>query len=219
MRILVIGAGKLGSLLAKRLSEKGHEVIVVEKDENRAREIAEQADVEAFVRDATDPSVYEEVNIASIDAVLAVTNKDEVNLFVAMMAREYGVQRIIVKVRDSRIAQIASRIGIAEYVVVEPKVVGSVIEGVLEGKYSSVDLVPVFAGNFRLVAITINEGSSVEGRLLEEVNYPKDAVKILAVFDGENFYDPGEIIRLRAGYQVIALVREDKLDDFLKAFR
>ncbi len=219
MRILVIGAGKLGSLLAKRLSEKGHEVIVVEKDENRAKEIAEQADVEAFVRDATDPSVYEEVNIASVDAVLAVTNRDEVNLFVAMMAREYGVQRIIVKVRDSRIAQIASRIGIAEHVVVEPKVVGSVIEGVLEGKYSSVDLVPVFAGNFRLVTIAINEGSSIEGRLLEEVNYPKDAVKILAVFDGENFHDPGEVIRLRAGYQVIALVREDKLDEFLKAFR
>jgi len=122
-------------------------------------------------------------------------------------------------VRDSRIAQIASRIGIAEYVVVEPKVVGSVIEGVLEGKYSSVDLVPVFAGNFKLITLTINEGSSIEGRLLDEVNYPKNAAKILAVFDGESFHDPGEIIRLRAGYQIIALVREDKLDDFIKAFR
>jgi trk system potassium uptake protein TrkA len=219
MRVLVVGAGKLGSLLAKRLSEKGHEVIVIDKDENRARQIAEQADVEAYARDATDPSVYEEVNIATVDAVLAVTNKDEVNLFIAMMAREYGVQRIIVKVRDSRIAQIASRIGIAEHVVVEPKVVGSVIEGVLEGKYSAVDLVPVFAGNYRLVSITISEGSSVEGRLLEEIDYPREAARIISVFDGESFHDPGEIIRLRSGYQIIALVREDKLDEFIRAFK
>jgi len=219
VRILIVGAGKLGSLLAKRLSEKGHEIIVIDKDEKKARKVAEEADVASYARDATDPSTYDEVNIANIDVVVAATNRDEVNLFAALIAREYGVPRVIVKVRDSRIAQILSRIGIAEHIVVEPRVIGSIVEGVIEGKYNVVELVPVYIGGFRLVTITIAEGSSVEGQLLDEVKYPRHGVKILAVFDGEEFHDPGEILRLEAGYQIIALVRDDIVEEFLEAFR
>jgi len=219
MRILIVGAGKLGSLLAKNLSEKGHEVIVIEIDEEKARRLAEEADVAAYVRDATDPAVYEEVGLQSIDVVVATTNKDEVNLFVSLIAREYGVPRVVAKVRDTRVAHILTRVGLVEQVIVEPKVMSSIIEGIIEGKYNVVELVPVFVGDFRLVTVTIAEGSSVEGQLLDEVKYPKHAAKILAVYDGQEFHDPGELIRLEPGYQVIALVREDAIEEFLEAFR
>ena len=219
MRILIIGAGKLGSLLAKQLSERGHEVIVIEIDEVKAKRVAEEADVAAYVRDATDPAVYEEVGLSTIDVVVATTNRDEVNLFASLIAREYGVPRIIAKVRDSKVAQIMTRVGLVEDVVVEPQVMASIIEGIIEGKYNVVDLVPVFIGDFRLVTVAIAEGSSVEGRLLEEIKYPKEGVRILAIFDGKNFHDPGEIIRLEPGYQIIALVREDVIEEFLEAFR
>lgn len=219
MRILIVGAGKLGSLLAKDLSEKGHEVIVIEIDEEKARKLAEEADVAAYARDATDPSVYEEIGLQSIDIVVATTNKDEVNLFTSLIAREYGVPRIVAKVRDSRVAQILTRVGLVEDVVVEPQVIGSIIKGIIEGKYNVVELVPVFTGNFRLVSVTIAEGSNAEGQLLDEIKYPKHGAKILAIYDGKNFYDPGELVRLEAGYQVIALVRDDLIEDFLEAFR
>lgn len=219
MRILIIGAGKLGSLLAKNLSEKGHEIIVVEQDEEKARKLAEEADVAAYARDATDPSVYEEIGLQSIDVVVATTNKDEVNLFAALIAREYGVPRIVAKVRDNRVAQILTRVGLVEDVVVEPQVIGAIIEGIIEGKYNIVELVPVFTGNFRLVAVTIAEGSNAEGQLLDEIKYPKHGAKILAVYDGQSFHDPGELIRLEAGYQIIALVRNDLIEEFLDAFR
>jgi len=219
MRILIIGAGKLGSLLAKQLSERGHEVIVVEIDEMKAKRVAEEADVAAYVRDATDPAVYDEVGLATVDVMVATTNRDEVNLFASLIAREYGVPRIIVKVRDARVAQIMNRVGLVEDVIVEPQVMASIIEGVIEGKYNVVDLVPVYVGNFRLVTVTITEGSSVEGRMLDEVRYPREGVKILAIFDGKNFHDSGELIRLEPGYQIIALVREDVVEEFLEAFR
>jgi trk system potassium uptake protein TrkA len=218
MRILIVGAGKLGSLLAKRLSEKGHDVIVIDIDREKAEQVAAEADVAAYVRDATDPSTYDEINLSNIDVVVAATNRDEVNLFVALMAREYGVSRIIVKVREEKMGRIISRLGIAEHVVVEPRVISSIIEGYIEGKYNIVQLAPVFVGGFRLVTITIPEGSSVEGQLLDEIKYPRHAAKILAVFDGETFHDPS-LVRLEAGYQIIALVRDDAIEEFLEAFR
>ncbi len=219
MRILIIGAGKLGSLLAKQLSERGHEVIVIEVDPEKAKRITEEADVAAYARDATDPAVYDEIGLQSIDVVVATTNKDEVNLFASLIAREYGVPRVIAKVRDSKVAQIMSRVGLVEDVVVEPQVLASIIEGIIEGKYSVVELVPVFVGDFRLVTVTIAEGSNVEGMLLEEVQYPRHGVKILAIFDGKNFLDPNELVRLEPGYQIIALVRDDVIEEFIEAFR
>lgn len=219
MRIVIIGAGKLGSILARELSEKGHEVIVVDVDEQKAKRVAEEADVAAYVRDATDPAVYDEIGLQTADVLVAVTGKDEVNLFAALIAREYGVPRVIAKVRDSKVAQIMNRVGLTESVIVEPQVTASLIKGIIEGKYSVVELVPAFIGGFRLVTITVTEGSSVEGQLLEEIKYPREGVKILAIYDGEQFLDPAEVVRLQAGYQVIALVREDLIDEFLESFR
>ncbi len=219
MRILIVGAGKVGSILAKTLAEKGHEVIVVDKDPRKAEAVAREADVEALARDATDPSLYErEVDLSTVDVVVAVTNRDEVNMFVATLAREYDVPRIVVKVRDSRIAYLIEKMGI-EYVVVEPQVTASIIHSIIEGKYVAVTLAPAFSGNYRLVSITISETDSSAGKTLDEIPYPRDRAKVLAVFDGTGLRDPSEIARLEPGYQVIALVREDAVDEFMAAFR
>ncbi|MET1128085.1 MAG: TrkA family potassium uptake protein [Thermoproteota archaeon] len=218
MKVLVVGAGKLGSLLAKRLSEIGHEVVVIDVDEAKVQKLVNEADVEAYVRDATDIAFYDEINLASFDAVIATTNRDEVNMFVAVIGREYGVPRIVAKVRDTKIAQILERIGLTEQVIVEPSVIASLILGVVEGKTSAFNLVPIYTGSYQLVAVTVEEGSRAEGMLLEELDYPRQGVKILAVFDGERFRDPGEVIRLEAGHQIIALVRKDVIDSFLETF-
>ncbi len=219
MRVLVIGAGKVGSILAKTLAEKGYDVIVVDKDSSKIESLVAVADVQAIAKDATDPAVYEEhVDLTTIDVVVAVTNRDEVNLFIATLAREYNVPRIIIKVRDQRVAFLIQKLGI-EHVIVEPLVTAKIIESVIEGKYVTVNLLPIFTGNYQLVSITISEGDEAAGKPLDEVNIPRDKARILAIFDGNTIKDPGEVTRLEPGYQVIALVRRDWLEEFIEAFR
>jgi trk system potassium uptake protein TrkA len=201
------------------LADKGYDVIVVDKDPKKAEAIAREADVEALARDATDPSLYErEVDLTTVDVVVAVTNRDEVNMFVATLAREYDVPRIIVRVRDSRIAYLIQKLGI-EHVIVEPLVTANMINSIIEGKYVAVNIVPTFTGNYRLVSITISEGDTAAGKPLEEIQYPRDKARIIAVFDGRALLDPSEVARLEPGYQVIALVRQDSIEEFLQAFR
>ncbi len=218
MRILIIGAGHSGSLLAKRLAEKGHEVIIVDKNPERAQMVAHEADVQAYARDATDPSLYDEIDMLTIDVVVAVTDKDEVNLFVAALAKEYNVPRIIAKARDARIALLMERFGI-EYVVPEPQITARIIESIIEGKYSVVELVPAYSGNYALISITLTESSNAVGKTLEEVEYDRSKAKILAVFDGQTLLDPSEVTQLQPNYEVIALVRRDYIEEFMQAFR
>ncbi|NPA05349.1 MAG: NAD(P)-binding domain-containing protein [Crenarchaeota archaeon] len=218
MRILIIGAGQVGSNLAKMLVERGHDVIIVDKDSERCEALASEVDVQAIARDATDPALYEEIDLATMDIVVAVTNRDEVNLLASMIARDYGVPRIIARVRDPRTALLFEKLGV-EFVIVEPLLTAKTIESIIEGKYGVIQIVPIFTGNYVLVSLTITENDSCVGRPLDEIPYPRDRAKILAVFTGDRFADPMEVEALRPNYEVIALVRKDSIEDFIQAFR
>ena len=70
-----------------------------------------------------------------------------------------------------------------------------------------------------LVSVTIAENDSSVGKTIDEVEYPRDAAKIIAIYDGEKLCDPAEIDRLRPNYEIIALVRRDVVENFIEAFR
>ncbi len=218
MRILIVGAGHVGSSLAKMLAVKGDEVIVVDKDAEKCSRLANEADVLALARDATDPVLYDEVDLPSFDVVVAVTDRDELNLFISTIARDYGVPRIIARVKDPSIARLLERIGV-EYAITEPHVIAKLIEATIEGRYHAVELAPIFTGNYILASITITESDSSLGKRLEEVQFPREGVRIIAIFDGKELKDPDEIGELQSGYHVVALVRKDKLEEFVESFR
>ncbi len=218
MRILVVGAGYVGRILAKELAVRGNEVIVVDKDPAKCDAIAKEADVLAIARDATDPSLYEEIDLRKIDAVIAVTDKDEVNMFVSLLAKIYAVPYRIARVRDERVASLMESDGIAQPVN-EALTIAKLIQGLLEGKFASTFLVPVFSGNYVLVSLTISELDKSNAKSIDDIDYPKEHAKIIAVFDGKNVLDPDEVTVLKAGYEIIALVRRDKVEEFISAFR
>ncbi len=218
MRILIVGAGQVGRSLARELAGRGNEVIVVDKDKDRCDAITREADVMAINMDATDPRLYEEIDLHRFDTVIAVTDKDEVNLFVALMAKVYNVIHRIARVKDEKVARLMEDSGVAQPVN-EAYITAKLIQSLLEGKYIASILVPGLTGNYVLVALTITEMDRSYGKPLREIAYPGDAGKIIAVYDGEKFLDPEEIVELHAGYEVIALVRKDKLDSFIEAFR
>ncbi|HIQ03395.1 MAG TPA: TrkA family potassium uptake protein [Desulfurococcales archaeon] len=217
MRILIIGAGETGRHTAKLLSKKGNEIIVVDKDRAKCEMVANEADVMAIIRDATDPGLYEEIDLRRIDVVVASTDRDEVNLFIAMIAKDYGVPRVVVRVKDEKIAKLLERVGV-EAAICVPYVTAKLIESLIEGKYSVVELVPSFTGNYGLVSLTLTENDYCIGKHLSNIKLPKEC-KIIAVFDGERFLDPKEVTDLRPGYEIVALVRKDKIEEFKQAFR
>lgn len=217
MRVLIIGAGDTGRHLAKMLSGKGNEVIVVDKEKEKCKIITEEADVLAINRDATDLSLYDEVDLRKLDVVVAATDKDEVNLFAALIAREHGIPRIMVRVKNEKVARLLERVGIERAICV-PYVIANLIEGFIEGKYSLITLSPIFTGMYGLVSLTLTENDASIGKSLKDLKIPL-ASKILAIFDGEKFLDPEEVTELRPGYEVIALVRNDLAEEFIRAFR
>ncbi|MGE5549772.1 MAG: NAD-binding protein [Bacteroidota bacterium] len=100
MKIIVVGAGKLGYDISRILSEERHDVIVVDKDPEHLKAIASNLDVMTVVGNGASPTTLREINVAETDIMLAVTENDELNMIACMTAKQSGVGMTVARVRN-----------------------------------------------------------------------------------------------------------------------
>lgn len=105
MRIVVVGAGEVGSHVAQILSEEGNTVSVVEVNAKKLHSLAEDLDVLAVEGSGTHPHVLVEAGINKADLLVAVTAHDEVNLVACLLAKQHGVERTIARIQDRNLRE------------------------------------------------------------------------------------------------------------------
>ena len=102
MRISIVGAGEVGSHLAKMLRDNANEVVVIDADGERLRKLTAMADVATVQGNPTTISVLRDANVASSDLFIAVYphSMQDVNIVSAMIAKELGAAKVIARVND-----------------------------------------------------------------------------------------------------------------------
>ena len=100
MRILIVGAGIVGYNLAQELSQEGHDIAIVDQDPERTRRIADTLDVMAIEGNACLPSVLMKAGIKSAEMLIAVTEKDEINLLSCFLASRFKVPKRFARLRN-----------------------------------------------------------------------------------------------------------------------
>ena len=100
MKILIAGAGIVGNNLAEQLSEEGHDISIVDEDFYKIRRIADTLDVMSVCGNACMPSVLVKAGIRDMGMVIAVTNKDEINLMVCFLASKFQVPKRFARLRS-----------------------------------------------------------------------------------------------------------------------
>ncbi len=88
MRIFLCGAGQVGENLAKALSPY-YEIILIDKDGGMLSSIQETCDIQVIKGNASDPGVLQKAQLGSEDFVVAVTENDDVNLMICMIAKKF----------------------------------------------------------------------------------------------------------------------------------
>ena len=101
MRIVVLGAGTVGTSIADLLCQHRHSVTVVDEDQHHTRLINAELDVKAIVGSASQSSVLFQADVIGCDVCLAVTGNDEVNMVAASMAKALGARRSIARSSQS----------------------------------------------------------------------------------------------------------------------
>ena len=102
MFVLIVGGGKVGSYLTRALLKQGHEVVMVEKEERKARMLEQLIEQKVTViGDGCDPFVLEQSGLQRADVVVADTGDDEDNLVVCLISKKKRPQvRCIARVNN-----------------------------------------------------------------------------------------------------------------------
>ena len=101
MKILIIGAGKVGYNMAQILSEEDHDVYVIETDENRAQQVDESLDVSVIHGSGSSIETLKRARVQEADLMLAVTQYDELNMVSCLLAKRFGVKKTVARVRNT----------------------------------------------------------------------------------------------------------------------
>lgn len=113
MHIVIMGCGRVGSILAVQLSKAGHSVAVIDKRPDAFDRLPPGFDAKTVVGLGFDREVLEEAGIKEAGAFIAVSNGDNSNIVSARIAREhYHVQKVIARIYDPRRAEIYERLNI-----------------------------------------------------------------------------------------------------------
>lgn len=99
--IVIIGCGRLGSLLANELSRHGHDVIIVDRSPDAFERLSVEFSGYTIVGDASEQAVLKEADIQRAEFLFAVTSEDNINLMVAQIAKRiFNVAHVIARIDD-----------------------------------------------------------------------------------------------------------------------
>ena len=220
MRIIVIGAGKVGSTLASQLVKEGHEVVVMDTNQERLDELQNRIDIMTLCGNGASKEYLEEAEVAESDLVIAATSADEVNILSCFIARQIGASKTIARVRNpeyrNQLELMKEELGLS--MIVNPELsAASEISRIL--RFPSANDVELFCrGHVELVEYTIGKDCPLCELSLKEI-YIKYKIRVLicAVRRGDDITIPkGEFV-LKEGDKINITASPKNIHDFFEA--
>jgi trk system potassium uptake protein len=172
VHVVIVGGGEVGWYLAERLRSEQHDVVLVEIDERIARSIGEALDIQVVVGNACHPSVLVDAGIERASLMAGVTQSDEVNLISSLLAKQFGVERTVVRIQTDELYGSAGRKlldAVGADVVLDPDF--DTADEILQLVHLSGadEVYPMVGGELVVLGATIQSGSRVAGLALRDV--------------------------------------------------
>ena len=209
MYIVIIGAGGIGKRLTEMALKEGkHNVIVIDKNQERCEEIARKFDAIAINADATQEETLDESEIKKADVLVTTTNDDAVNLMVVSLAKNKGVDHLVSVVNQEESKPM--------YMEKNVKMVKSPNVVMAEHLYKSIKHPTVeeymnvgkFAEIFR---IPIAQNSKFSGKTIKKIGLPRKSL-IVAIERNHKFIIPTDDVELFSGDKATILAHKDQVD-------
>ncbi len=204
MYVVIAGAGKVGSNLARELIERGNEVTVIENDRRRYLLVEEELEHAIQYGDATELWVLERAGIARADLAVAVTGDDEDNILICQMAKErYLCERIIARVNNPRNLQHFQLLGIQPAVSATDLILRLIEHEVPQ--YGLVHLLDLRDEQLEIIEIEVTGAAPAASRRVMDIDVPEGALIISVLRDGRGFVPKADTV-IEAGDEVLLVL-------------
>ena len=211
MKILIVGAGRIGSSVAESLVSEANDITVVDQDAERIGSLQSRFDLRGVVGNATSPQVLTDAGAADTDMLIAVTSSDETNLVVTMLcARIFNIPTRIARVRNNELRdypRILGEEGFEATSIIWPEqaLVSYLIK--LIDFPEAIQVQEFGEGLASLIAVRAKSGSPLVGRPIRELftHLPQVPARIVAIFRRNRRLEVNASTIVEAGDEVICL--------------
>lgn len=221
--ISVIGGSKIATYLTWAVEKAGMKVRIVESSEERCLSLAEKLPGATIIHgDGTDSTVIESENILNTDAFIALTNRDEENLLMAMTAQRNGVSKVIAKMNRPNYIEMMREFGVDS--IISPKditanQISAYVRSLARSQGSAVEnLYKLLGGKIEAVEFTATAATHFLDTPLRDLKL-KDGLLVAAVVHENKTIIPDGNTCIHAGDRVVVMAKSlflQDLNDILK---
>jgi len=228
VRIVILGAGQVGSSVAAQLAlDQQHEITIIDENPALLRDLSEKLDVRTVLGHASHPDVLEQAGLQDADLLLAVTNSDEVNMVACDIANAlYHTPKKIARVRAPAYHAVSERLFTKDAVAIDrvispEKLVHEHIARLIEhpGTFQVLDFAN---GKVRLVGLRANRGGKLVGHCLRDLraHMPEGVeTRVAAIFRGGQAVDAEGDTVVREGDEVFFIAAREHIRTVIAELR
>ena len=217
MKIVIAGAGDVGSHLARLLSYEKKDITIIDLDAERLQKIASQIDVAVVRGSATSYKVLKDAETRRADLFIAVTESEEVNLVASMIAKQLGAKKTVARITNEEFLMDRKSVDLAEIGIdelISPESLAAREIKRLLRIAAVTDTFEFDQGLLSLIGITIDHQSALVNRPLAETAAlnPSNNYIIVAVLRGSRTIIPNGETTLQVNDHVYFIAQPNGID-------
>ena len=211
-RFVIAGGGRVGKQTAENLVEQGHDVLLIESDEERVKALSDAYIGPVIHGDATRPSILEQADLSEADAIAALTDEPGTNLAICMEAQQYAPS-------IQTIARAETETGQEYGEVVDATLLPEFLGGdhaadILTGEDIRTLVYPT--AELDILEVSVAPSAPVAGRRLDEIALPSGSL-LISTADRTELAGPDTVLEPDERY--ILAVETDVVDEVLDLMR
>lgn len=221
MKIIILGCGKVGFTLAEQLTREGHDITVIDSKEDKLENACNKLDLMGVHGNGTSYMVQEEAGVEDADLLIAVTDRDEINLLACLIAKKAGNCQTIARVRNPEyfreIGFLKEELGLS--MVINPELAAAAEINRLIQVPSAMEIDSFAKGKVNLVKFEVPRESAWAGMKISEVSNKMKGDFLICIIERKGEKGEGEVIIpdgnacLKGGDKISVIVPQENMND------
>jgi trk system potassium uptake protein len=173
MYIILIGCGNIGRSLVNHLISEGHELVIIEQDEDRSKFLAESIDAIVIHGDGSSTEILKDAGVERADAVAVLTADDNTNLTICQILKRFKVPKIVARVNELDKKDLYIGLEITAAISIVAAAVSQIKNALTKDKGRS--MISIAGGNAEVVEIKLTN-DKLDGKKVKDVGLPFGAL-------------------------------------------
>jgi trk system potassium uptake protein TrkA len=205
MRIALVGADPVVVATARLLLERGHEVVIIERDRARIDELSDDLDCAFLHGDGSKPHILSEVDPGHTDFLFCMTDNDQDNILASLVGRSLGFQQVVTSIRDPDYRKICVELGL-ENVIVPSRTISRYLADKVAG-IDVLELSTMLRGDARFFECQLDERHAGS---LQDLELPP-RTRVVFFYRDDELHLVDEDTTVEAGDEVVFITRSQHL--------